>query len=413
MKLKVPVHRVRSYTETFLKWTVLGLALGVICGAVGAAFHHAVELAGGAFGSVPWLVYLLPVNGLVIVFLYRRAGVLKDRGTNLVIQSVRYGRPASFRAAPLIFAATALTHLGGGSVGREGAALQIGAGLASLVSRLFKMEEKDTRTVTMCGMAGLFAAVFGTPITAAVFSLEVGTVGVLRYAALYPCLVTSLVAWEVSHLLGGHAVRLTMPSVPEESILALGQVVVLTLLCALCSILFLTVMHKVEHLFQHKIENPYLRVVVGGVILALLTTVLGTRDYNGAGMAMVEAAVAGETVPWAFLMKILFTALTISAGFKGGEIVPTFFIGATFGCAVGPLLGLHPGFAAGIGMVALFCCVVNCPLASILLASELFGGQGMVFFALACALSYLMSGYYTLYAEQKIVYSKLMREPKE
>ena len=181
---------------------------------------------------------------------------------------------------------------------------------------------------------------------------------------------------------------------------------VLALLCAACAILFLSVVHFAAHQFQRRFENPYIRIVAGSLLVIILTLLLG-RDYNGAGMGIAAQAVAGQAVPWAFLAKILLTAVTIGAGFKGGEIVPAFFIGATFGCTVGPLLGLAPGFAAAIGMVALFCSVVNCPAASIVLAVELFGGEGLWFFAAACALSYLMSGHYTLYAEQKFVNSKL------
>lgn len=406
------IRRMKAYLKVFCKWTLCALIIGLSCGAVGAGFHHAVELAGEGFSHFNWMLYLLPLCGLAIVFLYRAAGVTKDRGTNLVLAKLRDGEPASFKAAPLIFVATALTHLGGGSSGREGAALQIGAGIASLVSRVFKFRGKNARVVTMCGMAGLFSAVFGTPVTAAVFSVEVCTVGSINYTALYPCLLSSLAAWEISHLLGGHAVRFTLASLPAVGVASTAQVVILTLLCALCSILFLTILHGIEHLMQ-RISNPYIRVVVGGVAIVALTLLLGTRDYNGAGMGVAERAIAGSAVPIAFLMKMIFTGLTIGSGFKGGEIVPTFFIGATFGCVVGPLLGMDPGFAAAIGMVVLFCCVVNCPLASVLLAVELFSGEGLTFFALACGLSYVMSGYYGLYGEQRIVFSKLFDEPKD
>ena len=412
LSLDVRTRRIQAYATLFAKWSACALLIGLACGAAGAGFHHAVELAGEGFRHFDWMLYLLPVLGLVIVFLYRTAGVQKDRGTNLVLANLRNGEHAFFKAAPLIFVATALTHLGGGSSGREGAALQIGAGISSLVSRAFKFRGKDVRVATMCGMAGLFSAVFGTPVTAAVFSLEVCSVGSVNYTALYPCLLSSLAAWEVSHLLGGHAVRFTLASLPTVGIGSVAQVVGLTLLCALCSILFMTVLHSIEHLMQ-RVKNPYLRVVVGGVAIIALTTVLGTRDYNGAGMNIAELALAGTAVPCAFLLKMIFTGLTIGSGFKGGEIVPTFFIGATFGCVVGPLLGLEPGFAAAVGMVVLFCCVVNCPLASVILAVELFGGEGLIFFALACGLGYVMSGYYGLYSEQRIVFSRLLDDPEE
>jgi len=410
--LAVRAGGIRAYAALFAKWTGCALLIGLTCGAVGAGFHHAVELAGEGFRHFDWMLYLLPVLGLVIVFLYRAAGVEKDRGTNLVLANLREGEHAFFKAAPLIFAATALTHLGGGSSGREGAALQIGAGISSLVSRGFRLRGRDVRVATMCGMAGLFSAVFGTPVTAAVFCLEVCCVGSIHYTAFYPCVLSALAAWEVSHLLGGHAVRFTLSSLPAVGIASVARVVGLTLLCALCSILFMTVLHGVEHLMQ-RVKNPYVRVAAGGAAIVALTVLLGNRDYNGAGMNIAEQALAGSAVPWAFLVKMLFTALTIGSGFKGGEIVPTFFIGATFGCVVGPLLGLEPGFAAAVGMVVLFCCVVNCPLASVILAVELFGGEGLIFFALACGLGYVMSGYYGLYSEQRILFSRLTDDPEE
>lgn len=407
------LRRMKYYILAFAKWTLRALVMGAGCGVVGAAFHHGVDWAGELFRRFPWLLYLLPLAGVAIVGLYRAAGIQRDQGTNLVLRSLQSGEPVSFRVVPLIFLSTILTQLGGGSAGREGAALQIGAGLAACINRVFHLEGKEARITTMCGMSGLFAAVFGTPVTAAVFSMEVGTVGILQYAAFYPCLLSALIAWKMSRLLGCSGVTLSLKVVPTATASTVLRVVVLTLLCVLCSILFLTVMHKAESLYQRFWKNPYLRILVGGCLVAAVSLALGTRDYNGTGMSIVVAAVEGEAVPWAFLAKILLTALTIGAGYKGGEIVPTFFIGATFGCTVGPMLGLDPGFAAAVGLVALFCCVVNCPMASIVLAVELFGGQSLVLFALTCALGYLMSGYYTLYAQQKIVYSKLGEEPAE
>ena len=283
----------------------------------------------------------------------------------------------------------------------------IGAGVATWFERALHLKEEGARLMTMCGMSALFAAVFGTPVTAAVFSMEVAAVGAFRYNALYPCLVASLTGWGVSSLLGTEPELMPLIAVPKGDIWSILQVAALALVCALCSILFLSVIHLAGHLYQRYLPNLFLRAAVGGILVIAVTLLLGTRDYNGAGMGLAIAAVEGEAVPWAFLAKILLTALTMGAGYKGGEIVPAFFIGAALGCTAGPLLGLDPGFAAAIGLIALFCSVVNCPIASIVLAVELFGGGGLWFFAVACGVSYLMSGYYSLYAEQRIVYSKL------
>ena len=401
------LHRVKRYLLFFFKWTALAVLCGGVCGAIGALFYHAVSIADRLFAAHGWLLYLLPTAGLAIALMYHLAGVQRDRGANLVMTSLRTGDPMPHGVVPRIFTGTVLTHLCGGSAGREGAALIIGAGVATWFERLLHLKEDAAKLMTMCGMSALFAAVFGTPVTAAVFSMEVAAVGVFRYNALYPCLAASLTGWGVSSLLGTAPELMPSIAVPKGDLWSILQVAALALVCALCSILFLSVIHLAGHLYQRYLPNLFLRAAVGGVLVIAVTLLLGTRDYNGAGMGLAIAAVEGEAIPWAFLAKILLTALTMGAGYKGGEIVPAFFIGAALGCTAGPLLGLDPGFAAAIGLIALFCSVVNCPIASIVLAVELFGGGGLWFFAVACGVSYLMSGYYSLYAEQRIVYSKL------
>ena len=264
--------------------------------------------------------------------------------------------------------------------------------------------------IVLCGMSALFTALFGTPVAATVFSMEVVSVGILHYSALFPGLFASLVSLGVTRLMGLEAEGWALLGTPELPPLSALQVGGLGIGCALVAILFCTAMHTTAKRYQSMFPNPYVRILVGAALVIALTCVEGSGAYNGAGSAFISAALAGEqAVPWAFLLKIAFTALTLGAGFRGGEIVPTFFIGAAFGSAVAPLLGLDPAFGAAIGLIALFCGVVNCPLASILLSVELFGG-GTVFFALACALSYLLSGRFSLYSSQKIVYSKL--EPR-
>lgn len=405
------LRRVAAYLKVFARRTALSVLIGVLCGGLGGLFHHVVDLSSELFHAYDWLLYLLPLAGITIVWLYHSAGIYRDKGANLVLASLRTGETVPARVAPLIFAGTALTQLCGGSAGREGAALQIGAGAATCFNRVFRLEGKSANRMTMCGMSALFAAVFGTPITAALFSMEVSAVGVLHYAALYPCLVSSITAWEVSRYMG--TVGVTMPAIPlpTPDVGTIFRVLALTLACAAVSILFLEVMHLAGRLYRRAFDGkPYWRAVIGGLLLVAATLLLGTRDYNGAGMEIAVAAVGGQAVGWAFLLKILFTALTIGAGYKGGEIVPAFFIGATFGCVAGPWLGLDPGLAAAIGLIALFCSVVNCPVASMLLSVELFGGTRLWMFAVVCGVSYLMSGYSTLYSEQKILYSKLGEE---
>lgn len=393
-----------------LRWLLAGGLTGLACGLAGGAFSLALSFVTGARAAHPWLLLLLPAAGVAIVWSYRALDMENDSGTNQIIASVRSGEKPRLRLAALIFAGTALTHLTGGSAGREGAALQIGGALSAAIGRLLRLDERNMNLIVLCGMSALFTALFGTPLAATVFSLEVVSVGILQYSALFPALFASLVSLGVTRLMGVQAVEWTLAGAPTLGPLPLLEVGVLAALCGLLSILFCLVMHGTARLYQRLLPNRYLRVLAGGVLVVALSFIEGSGAYNGAGSAGIAAALAGRVdTPFAFLLKMLFTALTLGAGFRGGEIVPTFFIGATFGCAVAPLLGLEPAFGAAVGLIALFCGVVNCPLASILLSVELFG-SGTLFFALACALSYLLSGRFSLYSSQKLVYSKL--EPR-
>ena len=298
-----------------------------------------------------------------------------------------------------------LTHLTGGSAGREGAALQLGGCLSGSLGRVLRLDDKDERIITMCGMAGGFSALFGTPLAAAVFAMEVESIGVMYYAALVPCVLSALIANVISGLFGVASTSFTLAAIPELSAISLLQAIGLGIVFGALASLFCRAMHIGGTLYK-KIENPYLRIVVGGCIVALLSLLVRSGDYNGAGMSVISAALAGHAVPWAFALKIVFTVLTLGAGFKGGEIVPCFFVGATCGCVVAPLLGMDAGFGAALGLIAVFCGVTNSPMTSILLGYELFGGQGLALLAMCAAVSYLLSGYSGLYREQKIIYSK-------
>lgn len=399
-----------DYAKTFFRWIFLALITGILGGVIGSPFHIAVEKATELRGEHPWLLYLLPAAGVIIALLYRLLRTPENFGTNQIIEAAQGDRTIPLALAPLIFVSTVLTHLCGGSAGREGAALQLGGTIGSQVGKWFRLNDKDMRLIVMCGMSAVFSALFGTPLTAAFFSMEVISIGIIYYTGLVPCIVSSLTAYFISLMFGAHPVHFDLAFVPALAPLTLVRIILLSALCATVSIFLCSVMHSSHHKLAHWMPNAYLRAIVGGVAIIGLTLLLGTTAYNGAGMDVVEAAIAGTARPEAFLLKILFTAITIGCGFKGGEIVPTFFIGATFGCVAGELLGLDPGFAAAIGLIALFCSVVNSPVASILLSVELFGAEGILFFAAACAVSYMLSGNYGLYSSQKIIYSKLRIE---
>lgn len=408
--------------KTFFRRYLAAVLIGVLVGLVGVAFHVAVELVTELRQAHPWLLLSLPLAGMSIIWLYKACGMEKDRGTNLVLVAVRENEPMRLRTAPLIFLSTVITHLAGGSSGREGAALQLGASISSKISHSLKLQEHDGRILTVCGMAAAFSALFGTPLAAAMFALEVVHVGVLQYSALVPVLVSSLTGFLLAGAFGVPPTCYLVAGGPVLSPASLFQATVLGAACAVVSILFCKAMHVSHELYARLLSTPYRRAAAGGALTLALTLLvgafhgapLGYAIYNGAGGDLISAAIGGqEVVPWAFLLKILFTAVTLGAGFRGGEIVPTFATGACFGCVAAPVLGLSPSFGGAMGLVALFCGVTNCPLTSILLAYELFGGLHLPLFALCIAVSYRLSGNYSLYSEQQIVYSKFQPVPND
>ena len=400
--MKLQLENAWHFLWAFLRWSLLAIMVGAVCGLVGTAFHVCVNFATQWRGALEWLLYLLPVGGVVIVWLYHRLGQSSSLGTDRLFTSIQDRTAVPVAMAPLIFVATFLTHLLGGSAGREGAALQLGGSLGSDVGRLLRLNEDDRRTLTMVGMGALFAALFGTPLTATLFVMEVLCMGHVVYTSFVPCIVASLTAFGVSLLLHMEPEGYALAVVPGLNWLSALQVTGLAALCAVLSVIFCAVMHVSGHSFKKWMKNPYVRAIAGGAAIIALTLLVGTRDYNGAGAQVIERAIEGEARPQDFILKLIFTAITLGCGYKGGEIVPTFFVGATFGCVVGPLLGMNPGFAAAIALVATFCGNTNCPVASVFLGIELFGGQAVPLFALACAVSYMLSGYSSLYHNQLI-----------
>ncbi|MDE6312411.1 MAG: chloride channel protein [Lachnospiraceae bacterium] len=396
----------KLYLHTFFKWLFLSVIMGLACGVAGTFFHYSVDFATTKRTLHPQLLFLLPVAGVFIVFLYRACGIKEDKGTNAVINSASSEEEMPPQMGFLIFVATFFTHLCGGSAGREGAALQIGGSIAAVFNKIIHFTEEDKRILILCGMSGLFSALFNTPITAAVFSLEAIKVGNIYYGALIPCLMSSAVAFTFSHYFQIKPVTYNISQLPAITPEILVKVILFAILCAAVAIVFCECMRLSSILYKKYFKNPYLRVLAGSFLIIVLTLLLKSTDYNGAGMHVIARAIQGETVPAAFLLKILFTAITLGAGFKGGEIVPVFFIGSTFGCFAGTLLGLDPGFAAALGLASIFCACVNAPLASVFLSVELFGSTDILLFAIACAVSYTLSGNYSLYSSQRFLYSK-------
>ena len=407
-KLRSP----KKYLHWFCKWSVLGVLMGTIGGLLGAVFHHALHFVTHLRQEHTWLVLLLPIGGLLSVAWYRLLKLKKNRGTNEIIDAVLDGEELRPQIAPGIFGAAMLTHLFGGSAGREGAALQLGGSVASIMSKLLKLDRRDRRMLVMAGMSSVFAGLFGTPLTAALFCMEFESVGTIFSPALLPCYLAAFTASSVSAQLGVHAEGVaitTFYNLDPGVALSCG---VLAILISLVGIAMCRVFHEAEHLAAHHIKNPWVRIFAGGVLIAAMTMAVGDHRFNGAGMDMALGAIAGNGEWYYFLVKMLFTAVTLAAGFKGGEIVPTFCIGATFGLLAGGWLGMEPEIAAALGLVGLFCCATNSPLASIVLSVEMFGSTNLHLFALVCVICFVMSGQTGLYSSQINQFDKISSIPQ-
>lgn len=405
--LKTYVDAVTFNTRKFIKWILIGSITGMIVGMIASAFAHCLNFAAEYRAEHPNILFLLPVGGLMIVLLYKAFHYENNKGTDDVIDNIHKDVNLPLKMSFLIFVSTVITILFGGSVGREGAALQIGGSLGSQIGHWLKFNKEDKKIVLMSGMAAAFSALFGTPIAAVFFPMEVASVGIMHYAALVPCICASLVA----HIMAKrfHVEEENFPIIVNQEIeLEMGiKVLLLAICCAVLSILFCKSLKVVKNIYKKYLKNAYIRIVVGGILVILMTLLIRSRDYLGTGMDVIIRALNGEVVPYAFLAKMLFTVITITAGYKGGEIVPSFFIGSTFGCFFGQLFGLPPEFTASLGMIGVFCGVTNCPIASLLIGFELFGYHNPYYILIIIAVSYMMSGRYSLYHTQIITNSKV------
>ena len=406
---EIVIHKMKhnlQRTITSIKWVIFSMLVGLIVGLCGTAFYKGLYIVTQTRIEHPWLIFLLPFAGLLIVGLYHALKNLNDGGTNLVISAIHSGDELPLRMAPLIFISTLITHLFGGSAGREGAALQMGGSIGNSLGKLFRFDEKDKHIMIMCGMSAAFSSLFGTPMAAAIFSMEMISVGVMHYSALVPCVISSLIANGVASKFDVKNEFFLIDEIPKFNIITAIQISILAALCALLSIVFCILLHKTQNLYKKVFKNQYLRVFAGGCFVLAATLIVGSQTYNGTGMNIIDKCISGTVRPEAFILKMLFTALTLGAGYKGGEIVPSFCTGAAFGCLYGNLFGFSPTLCTAVGMTSVFCGVTNCPITSLLISFELFGYDGMPYFLLSIAFSYMFSGYFGLYHSQKIVYSK-------
>jgi H+/Cl- antiporter ClcA len=392
-----------------LRWVVLGSLVGVLGGAASAAFLIALEWATETFDEHGWLLYLLPVAGLAIGLVYHYGGGRAVEGNNLIIDEIH--EPQAWvprRMAPMVLVGTVVTHLFGGSAGREGTAIQMSGSLTDLASRLLRLEADERRIMLIAAIAGGFGAVFGVPLAGAVFALEVQSVGRVQYEALVPCLAASVVG---DLVVAGLGVEHTLtPDLGEVGLAwgLLGKVLLAGLAFGLAGAVFSELTHGIKALFARWVPWAPARPFVGGWLVIALTLMVGTRAYNGLSIPLIELSLFGGEVPtWGFALKVLFTAVTLGAGFVGGEVTPLFVVGATLGASLAGVLDVPQPLLAALGFVAVFAGAANTPLACTIMGVELFGAGAVPYFAAACVVAYVFSSHRGIYGRQRLGAPKL------
>lgn len=386
-----------------VKWGFYAGIVGVLVGCLSAFFLLALDVATSERLAHPWLLFGLPFAGALISYLYFKFGKNAGRGNNLVIEQANGGNePIPKRLIPLTLVGTLATHLFGGSAGREGTAVQMGGSVADSIGSLFKISSKERRILIICGMSAGFSSVFGTPIAGTLFALEVLALGFFREEGLFPSLWAALVANWVTLSFGVVHHVYQMGPIPVASFGLIVKIMLAALCFGLIGRLFSRLTAFFKTLFKKWFVHPALRSFIGGLLIISMVFIIGSRDYLGLSLPMIDQAFNGETSPFAFLLKLLFTAVTLGTGFQGGEVTPLFVIGATLGSTLAPLLGIGIPFLTGLGFIGVFAGATNTPIACFVMGLELFGTESLPYLFLVCVISYLFSGNFGIYESQKI-----------
>lgn len=407
-----------------LRWTLIVIPVSILAGSLVALFLWLLDAATRFRFAHPWLLFFLPLAGIFIYYLYKYAGRNSEAGNNLIMDEIHEpggGVPA--RMAPLVLITTVITHLFGGSAGREGTAVQMGGSAAQYVARKLKLSGEDVKILLMTGIAAGFGAVFGTPVTGAIFAMEVLALGSISYKALLPCFIASVLSdivctgWGTKHT--GYHIEI-MQDLSARSCFfhfdfhLLIIVILAGIFFGLASLFFVELSHSIKEYCNRYIKIKWLIPMIGGGTIIGLTYLLGTTDYLGLGVinpdknavSILSCFHEGGATSFSWIWKILFTAITLSTGFKGGEVTPLFFIGAALGNTIASLTGAPVDLMAGLGFVAVFAGATNTPIACTMMGVELFGGQNVLYFGVACFTAYYFSGHTGIYQSQRVTQLK-------
>ena len=400
--LTLKAEQASALLSYFIKWLVICLIAGALIGSASALLLVSLDMATDYRESHLWIIAGLPVAGLLIGLMYHHWGSDVTKGNNELIEEIHTPKKGiiPFRMAPLIYVGTVITHLFGGSAGREGTAVQMGGAIADRLARLFKLHPQDRRTMLIVGISAGFASVFGTPLAGAVFALEVVIVGRVRYESILPSLLAAVFAHVSCHLWGVAHTDYSIPFVPELTITHILLTILAGILFGLTARFFSRSGEYWSELAKKTVKYPPLRPFIGGAIVAIAVWGLGTTKYIGLGLPTIVESFTVQQAWYDFAAKILFTTFTIGVGFKGGEVTPLFFVGATLGSALFGIIPLPMALLAGMGFVGVFAGATNTPIACTLMGIELFGAESGVYIGIACVVSFLLSGRTGIYGAQ-------------
>lgn len=386
---------------TILKLSLISAIIGVLSGLSIGIFLMLLEKAINLNLKYSWLIFILPLSGMLMTFLYNKYGENSKKGNNIIIEKINgSSEKIKFIMGPLVFLGTILTHLFGGSVGREGTGVQIGGVIGDVVSNSFKSNTNEKNILLISGVSAGFASVFGTPLAGTIFAIEIASIGRVSYNAMLPAITAAIIGDKVARLLGVEHMPFNIPPIENFTLSNIEKIIIMSICFGLTSKLFVFMTHWFKNNLDKHFKNPYLKIFVGGSLMVIVTIVLNNRLYNNLSLQLLQDAFNGESPYFAFIVKLILTSLCLGSGYQGGEVTPLFVIGATLGATLSSALGVPVVFAGAIGLVGVFAGATNAPLASFMLYLELFGSTNILLGMLVCIISVFLSGKKGIYTSQ-------------